>query len=162
VRVRPDMNRAQLLYWGYAAGLVGGVLILASTVLLVLFMAVLGTIGVTMPMWWGQFEPRALGGFAAALMGLLVLLWGVLTGLLVLWGANRTRTGGPNLVPAGVVMIVAGVLSFPVMGGFWVGAMAAIAGGILVILAESPAAAPRPAAYPPSAPPAAPPPPMGP
>jgi hypothetical protein len=110
----------------YAGMLVGGILILAGSVSMIAFM---GPVGVGMPMG-RMFDVY---GYDT---GWPWLAWwfggiGLLTGGTLLFAASRYRRGGDDARPAATLAIVAGVLSTFVMGGFVLGAIVAILGGIL-------------------------------
>jgi hypothetical protein len=145
------MHRPLLLHWAYVAGLVGGILILVGTGLFALFLVLMRT--VDMFDWahdWAGMP--ALGAMRAAWLGmlLLVLAWGAAAGALTLWAVSHVRRGRGNLVGKGVVLIVAGAVSLAVGGGFWLGALATITSGVLVVVAERPSAS---GAAPPAPPP---------
>lgn len=68
----------------------------------------------------------------------LALLWGATAGVLVLWGSSRIRRAesADELRSGGLVALVASALSLVTMGGFMVGALLGIAGGILAMTAD--------------------------
>lgn len=82
------------------------------------------------------------GGFFVG-MTLFVALWGLLTGGAVLAAAWRVRVAPDTATAWGVVAIVAGALSLLAMGGWLLGSLAALAGGIMAVMA----AAREPAAF---------------
>lgn len=134
------MDRALLLHWSYVLGLVGGLLIVVGTVLMSLMMTMMGAMGVQMMPFMGP----GWAGWTTA-MALWMLLWAAVVGTVALVGAFQIRSTASPL-GWGIALVVAGVLSFPVMGGFLIGGLATMASGVLAIAAAAPApAAPPPA-----------------
>lgn len=127
----------RLADWAFTAGVVGGALIVVG--------ALVGPAMMVLMMGGGSFpQPmmRGMGGAtgdwipsAALAMG----AWGLIMGGLVLVAALRVRARPDEALPWGVIMIVAGSLSLLAMGGFLVGAVAAVAGGALAVAARAPA-----------------------
>jgi hypothetical protein len=126
------MNRPILLYWSFIIGLIGGILILLGSVLMTFMMSFMGGMMVMMP----DVQMEAMGGGFMG-MGSWMLVVGALTSTVILIGATQVRDGkGP--IGWGVAMVIAGVLSYLVMGGLLVGGLAAVAAGVLALVASSP------------------------
>lgn len=137
------MDRPLLQYWSFVTALIGGILILVGGVFMALMMAMMGS-----TMWWMMGSPPAPGPWGWTGMMAFLLLWSVITGVLVLVGAVQVRSAKSPLA-WGVALVVLGALSLPAMGGFFVGAIAAIASGVMAIIAASPETKPTPPASPP-------------
>lgn len=137
-----NVNRPLLLHWSFVTGLIGGILIVLGTVFMVLMMAMMGgMMGMMMPMMQGSMQGMS-GWFVG--MGVWMLLWAAILGTVAMVGALRIRTT-PAPLGWGIALVVAGVLSFPVMGGFLVGGLATMASGVLAIAATAPGTATLPA-----------------
>lgn len=125
-------DRTTMLQWANVAGLVGGILILLGGALMALMAPLWGgtswMMGGAAP-WWNSAWLVPLG------------VWGLVTGAVTLLAAMRVERE-PRL--AGMAMIAAGALSLPAMGGFMLGALAAILGGAFALSAGPPAAAAAP------------------
>lgn len=119
----------------YGLLLAGGVLILAGGLVGGLAM---GPGGAWQGGMGGMMAPYSQDG--SAIMGGWVLVASVATGAAVLFAAFRVRAGR-DVATFGVVAIVAGALSLLAMGGFFVGALTAIAGGAVAIASGSAAKA---------------------
>lgn len=115
--------------WSFLSLLVGGILIAVGGLMGALMMGY-GPLGV-MPMG------AMMGGYVdegwAAQMAWWMGLVGLATGAFVLLAAYNVRQGRSTAAWS-VVAIVAGALSLFAMGGYVVGAVAAIAGGALGLL----------------------------
>lgn len=120
-------SRNEFLRWAFIASLVGGVLILAGGALMALIILMGVMMGGAMGMMLGQ------GMFLMMAVGMG--LWGLLTGGLVIAGALALRKRPANPTPWGITILAAGSLSLLTMGGFLIGAVAAIVGGVLALVA---------------------------
>lgn len=126
-------DRERLMQWAFVAGLVGGVLILAGAFTLALmmtFVSLFWPAPAHAPAW---FSPGAFPVFAVFLG-----VWGLAAGALVIYAAARLRGNVGDPMPWGIGMIGGGVLSFLAMGGFLLGGLAAIVGGVLAVAATRP------------------------
>lgn len=113
--------------------LAGGVLILAASIVPVAMMTLMTT---------GSVAPAGMPDMPMSMwpwMGVLALLWGATAGALVLWGSSRIRRADSpeELRAGGVVALVASALSLVTMGGFLLGALLGMAGGILAITEDA-------------------------
>lgn len=88
----------------------------------------------------GMMAPYAQDG--SAILGGWVLVARVATGAAVLLAAFRVRAGR-DAAASGGIAIVAGALSLLAMGGFFVGALTAIAGGAVAIASGNAGNAPE-------------------
>lgn len=116
------MTRQDLLQWSFVSLLVGGVLIIAGGVMGGVLMGGYGM---------GMVGNAPVGGFGP-FFGWLTA-WAFVTGAVVLVAAFRVRIHPAEAGTWGVAAIVAGALSFLGMGGFFIGAAAAIAGGVMAL-----------------------------
>lgn len=121
-------ERTELRTWSFLALLVGGILILVGGLMGSLMMGASGWMGM-MPMSVYMDDPWI--STMAWWMGLV----GAIAGGLVLFAASEVRRDR-NARAWGAVAIVAGALSLFAMGGFMVGAIAAITGGALALVDE--------------------------
>lgn len=130
----PAMTTSQqsTLDWAFILSLVGGVLVLAGGLMMGPMMMMQGTWGWQMMGWNAGWTPAWWWGWA-----LLMGAWGLLMGVLILVGAARIRADSEAGRTWGIVIIVAGALSFlgMGMGGFGVGAVSAITGGAMALTA---------------------------
>lgn len=125
--VSPMNERSDLRTWSFVSLLVGGVLIMTA-----------GLMGSLMMSTWGWMGGMPMSGVMDAYMGEAwsqrfawwMGLVGLATGGLVLASAYHVRQAR-NVYAWCVVAIVAGAFSLFAMGGYVVGAVAAIAGGAL-------------------------------
>lgn len=124
------MAENELRTWSFLGLLIGGILILAGGLMGALMMGAYGWMGAA-PM------SSMMGSYASDAWVANVSLWmggvGLLTGGLVLLAAHQVYRNRETRLWS-VVAIVAGALSLFAMGGFVVGAVAAIAGGALGLL----------------------------
>ncbi len=127
-RARDTENR---LEWAFILSLVGGILIVTGG-LMMLFGWPFGMMG-HMMMGYGAYPPASTYGYALGFAA-----WSGAAGAVILVGAARMRTRPASAFPWGVAIIVAGAMSLLGMGGFGIGAVAAIAGGVLAITAARP------------------------
>ncbi len=136
-----DSTRVDSLEWAFILALVGGILILVGGFSGLLFMG-FGSMGGgwgMMPMM-GGYNPGS-GWFWG--MGLWMGFWGIAAGVVTIVAAVRFRTTPSAAGTWGIVAIVAGAVSLLGMGGYFIGAAAAIAGGALAVTAQGPSAARR-------------------
>lgn len=134
-------NRPLWMFWSFVAGLVGGILIIVGSLFMVFMMSLMGGMMGTMPMMDPSYSMST--GSWWSTMGLWMIVWAGVLGALILVGALQIRSG-KNLLAWGTVLIIAGVLSFPIMGGFLVGGLATIASGVLALIAVAPQQAQAP------------------
>lgn len=121
-------NERELRSWSFVSLLVGGVLIVVG-----------GLMGATM-MGSGWMPMAGMMGSAMGDAWLADMAWwmggvGVASGAVVLLAASRVYRAR-DMASWGVVAIVAGAFSLFAMGGFVLGAFAAIAGGALALVGE--------------------------
>lgn len=120
------------IHYSYILSLAGGILILVGSLALTVFL--LATLAATdaeaqIPAFL-QSPGRAWG----LVFGLGA--WGVLMGIIVILGSLRLRDRPHGSAGWGLVIVIAGALSIPVMGGFLFGAGAAILGGLMAVVSE--------------------------
>lgn len=123
----PSPSSDDLQTWSFSTLLIGGILILVSGLMGTLMMGAWGTsgMGAMMDAYMGANWSTATTGWMAGL--------GLATGGLVL--ASAYNVYHAHRAPTwGVIAIVAGALSLLAMGGFVLGAVAAIAGGALALV----------------------------
>lgn len=112
--------------WAYGLTVAGGALILSGSLVMLLMWWLVQGGGWTGPWWMPGHAFMFQGGFP--FVGFV--LWGLLAGALVLWSGVRMRPGGPGEgTMEGILAIVGGVLSFPAMAGFMLGALFGVLGG---------------------------------
>jgi len=126
-----------------ASGLVGGLLILATGLTFLLMPALLPV----RMMGWSHMGGTPYGWWPSFMYSLAA--WNLLLGGAAVLAALRLRAGSPQAATWSVLLLVVGALSFPMMGGFLLGSLAALLGGVLGLLASrpsvpSPQAPPRP------------------
>ena len=129
--------------WSFVSLLVGSILILFGSIAGALMMGVWGAWGM-MPMagMMGEYMSNYVGDGWTSTMAWWMAAWGIVTGGLVLAAALHVRSGREAQTWA-VIAIVAGVLSLFAMGGYVVGAIAAIVGGALALQPVRRSAPPR-------------------
>lgn len=121
MRMAEDMRT-----WSFISLLIGGILILSG-----------GLMGATMMGWggWGMMDMMDGGtpiGWVSTMAWWMGII-GVVTGAAALVAAAMVYRG-QDLATWGIVGIVAGALSLLAMGGYVIGAIAAIAGGALALV----------------------------
>lgn len=123
--------------WAFYAGLAGGILILLAAFLGALLFTAIAAFGGTMPgwAWWRADVGDNDGGFPE--VPILIAVWGLVTGIVVLLCALRIKERPDEAAIPGIAMLVAGLLSFLALGGFLLGGIFAIAGGVLGIAGSS-------------------------
>lgn len=126
----------------FVALIVGGILILVGALMSVFMMGSWGA-------WPWMSMSGMMGGYMTNYggdgwtgMAWWMGAWGAITGSLVLLAATRIRAERDTLT-WGIIAIVAGALSLFAMGGFVVGAIAAIVGGALALMQPRSPALPR-------------------
>jgi hypothetical protein len=112
----------------FILSLIGGILILLGSIA----DAVLLAIGASLAAGIG------FGGFAALLIALAVIA--LIFGLLVLLGAIMLRNHPESAKTWGILILVFSLISFIGGGGFYIGAILGLVGGILAIVWTPPAA----------------------
>lgn len=134
-------NDTTLRTWSFVSLLVGSLLILVGSLAGALMMGVWGG---WMPMagMMGEYMSNYVGTGWATNMAWWMGAWGLLTGGLVLAAAVHVRAARETQTWA-IIAIVAGVLSLFAMGGYVVGAIAAIVGGALALQPIQQSAPPR-------------------
>lgn len=119
-------DRSDLLQWAYLSGLLAGVLVLAGSLAMGM-MSAAWTMGQGFMMGYGP-------GWWGAQWLLPMTIWGAIVGGAILYAASKLAAA-PR--PAGIALVALGILSFPAMGGFMIGALAAIVAGVLALGAET-------------------------
>jgi hypothetical protein len=140
----------------YLLSLIGGILLLIFSLIYVAVLLVLASL----------FAAVGFGLGAGIAVGLAVVA--LLFGVIVLVLAIRLKTSPGSVKTTGILIIVFSVISFVGGGGFYIGAILALIGGILAVIWHPPAPAQQAWGQPPMAapnppgwggqPPAAPPP----
>lgn len=122
---------------GYALSLVGGILIIFSSLLSMIGIIFFGWYGGWM--MGGMMYGGHMGGWYAwpwwgNMMGFFIIFptIGLISGILVTIGAMKLRTSTDTLA-WGTVIIVFSIISFIGGGGFFFGAILGLIGGILAI-----------------------------
>lgn len=123
----PMADRSELRTWSFLSLLVGGILIVVGGLLGPLMMGTVGWVG-AMPMngMMNAYAGDAWVASAAWWMGGV----GIITGAFVLIAAYNVNRGRDRPLWS-TIAIVAGALSLFAMGGYMLGAIAAITGGVL-------------------------------
>lgn len=128
-------QKNELLNWSYVLTLVGAALIIAG--------GVVGAIMMSVWTWNGSPMMGAMGmmgyygaGTWPSWMPTWVAVWSVAIGAVLAFAAGRINAA-QSAAAWGVVVIVAGALSFFAMGGFMLGGLAAIIGGSLAVVASA-------------------------
>lgn len=125
-------DKAELVKWAFYAAMAAGVLILLCAFAIALLMTVMGFFGGPALGWPWLVEPDGDPGWSPV-VPFLVALWGLLTGGAVLLGALRLKEAPDASAMPGILILVGGLLSFLVFGGFLVGGLLAIVAGVLAI-----------------------------
>lgn len=130
------MDTQQSTQWSLVLLLVGGILILVGGFAMTLMM---GGFGFWMPMSsmmapFGYTPTR--GSWTWWMLGISLV-----SGALVLVAASRLRISDASRRQAGILGIIGGALGLLAMGGWLIGAVAAIVGGALAL--TTPPAAPK-------------------
>lgn len=121
------MERSKIQAWSKVALIAGGVLILVGTLVGALVMS-------------GAVHAASAGfvhayfGDTTAMMAFWMVVTGLIAGRLVLLSAFHVHTKR-QVAPWGAAAIVVGILSLVAVGGFVIGALAAVAGGTLALVA---------------------------
>lgn len=125
--------------WAFYAGLAGGVLILFAAFLGALFFTAIAAFDGTIPgwAWWAGPRDGVVGDDGFPQVPLMIAIWGLVTGIAVLLCALRVKERPDEAAIPGVIMLVAGLLSFLALGGFLLGGILAITGGVLAIAGSS-------------------------
>ncbi len=114
----------------YLLSLIGGILILFFSIIYAALLAVIASF------------VGALGyGFASGLLIALAIV-ALLFGVIILYFALRLKSNPQNARTYGVLILVLALISFLGGGGFYIGAILALIGGILAIVWTPPAMAP--------------------
>jgi hypothetical protein len=106
----------------YLLALIGGILILLGAIVEAIEFAIIGS----------AFAAFGFGGFAALFIALAVIA--LIFGLIVLILAMRLKSNPQGAKMTGVLIIVFSLLSFIGGGGFYIGAILALVGGILALI----------------------------
>lgn len=123
-------DRNEMTTWAFVSALVGGVLIAAGSLMTSAMMAAWGPYPGGMGWMMGGYAPPMTGLFA---MGAWTAAWGVAMGAIVIAGAVRFRDPAADHVGWGVAVIVAACLGLFAMGGFLIGSVLAVVGGVAAI-----------------------------
>lgn len=126
-------DRGDFVKWGFYAGLAGGVLILLCAFTVALLMTVLGFLGAPDLAWAFDGDAAIDDDGWSPVAPFLFALWGLLTGGAVILAALRLKETPHASAMPGVVMLLAGIMSFVVLGGFLVGGILALVAGVLAI-----------------------------
>ena len=114
----------------YILSLIGGILILIGGIIEAAPAAVVGSV----------VAGLGFGGFGALIIALGVIA--LLFGILVLYGALQLKNHPQTAKTWGILILVFSLLSFIGGGGFYIGAILGIVGGILALVWNPPAPAP--------------------
>lgn len=114
---------------GYLLSLIGGILILIFSLIYAAVLAVFASL----------FAAVGFGLGAGILIGLAVVA--IILGVLVLVFALRLKSNPASAKTTGILIIVFAVISFAGGGGFYIGAILALIGGILAVIWHPPATA---------------------
>jgi len=106
----------------YLLSLIGGILILFLSIIDAAILAVIGS----------AFAGVGFGAAAAILIGFAVIA--LIFGIIVLVLALRLRSNPQSAKMTGILIIVFSLISFIGGGGFYIGAILALVGGILALL----------------------------
>jgi len=112
----------------FILALIGGIFILLGSIVEAILLTVVGSI----------YAGFGFGGIAALLIGLAVVA--IILGLLVLVGAIMLRSHPESAKTWGVLIIVFSLISFIGGGGFYIGAILGLVGGILALVWRAPMA----------------------
>jgi hypothetical protein len=122
----------------FVLSLIGGILIL---VLGGVFALVLGAVGVGL----GVIPGVGFFGALAAIFGILAVVFGIL----VIVGAIMINSGEPARVrTGGILVLIFSVISLLAGGGFFIGFILGLVGGILALTWKPPVTAPSPSTAP--------------
>lgn len=118
----------------FILSLVGGILVLLSGIMfLTIGTAFMGS------MMGGYYYPGMMGGYYPGVTGFVssiiagIGIWGLICGILILVGAYMIYTRPDSHGIWGIIILVFSLLSFIAGGGFIIGAILGIIGGILAI-----------------------------
>lgn len=131
-------EKGRFVEWAFYSGLAAGVLILLCAFSVALLMTVMGFLGGPNLAWPWLTDPDGAGPAAndaawSPLVPFLFALWGLVTGGMVLIGALRLKESPEWSAGPGAIILVGGLLSFLVFGGFLVGGLLAIVSGVLAV-----------------------------
>jgi hypothetical protein len=124
----------------FMVSLIAGILILLSgTMVLVTGTAIIGGLmGGYYPVMMGNYYPGMMGGYpgttgfvSSVITG--IGIWGIICGVIILYGATRLKSDPVSHVTWGIVIIIVSLVSLFEGGGFLIGAILGISGGILAI-----------------------------
>jgi hypothetical protein len=118
----------------FLLSLIGGVLILLGG-FVVLGVALIGFSGMTfMGSMMGHMEGYMMGGFGLfGWLGSVVALIGIASGIIVLYGAFTLRSRPKERTTWGALILAFSLISLLGSGGFLIGAILGILGGILAL-----------------------------
>ncbi len=116
----------------YLLSLIGGILVLFLSIIIAILYIVIATA-------FSSFHISIAFGVGAVVSAALAAV-AVLLGILILVFALRMKNHPETSQTAGVVVLVCALLSFIGGGGFYIGAILALVGGILAIIWKRPAA----------------------
>ncbi|MGD0250323.1 MAG: zinc ribbon domain-containing protein [Thermoplasmata archaeon] len=114
----------------YLLSLIGGIMILLFSIIYAIILAALASLVASVGF--------ALG--ASLLIGLAVVA--IIFGLIVLYFAMKLKSNPRSAKTYGILIIVFSLISFIGGGGFYIGAILALVGGILALVWNPPAQAP--------------------
>lgn len=131
-------DKSDFVKWAFYAGLASGVLILLCAFSVALLMTVMGFLGGPTFAWPWVTDPDGPGPRVSdpdwsPAVPFLFALWGLITGGAVLLGALRLKENHEAAAGPGAIMLLGGLLSFLVFGGFLVGGILAIVAGVLAV-----------------------------
>lgn len=118
--------------YGFFAGVAGGVLILLCAFSLALFLTAMAFFGWGSWPWVDGVQSGRADDWWVWPLG--VAACGLVTGATVLLSALRVKERPDAGALAGVAMVAGGLLSFFAMGGFLLGGLLAIVGGVLAVM----------------------------
>jgi hypothetical protein len=134
-----DTSTPNVPHFAVILSVLGGSLILLNSVLLTIWFLIGGSVWGMMGSFTGMMDgfQGMMGsvGFPLAMVSSFALI-GIVTGGLVLIGAIMLYRAPRDHVAWGIVILVFSVISLISMGGFLIGALVGVVGGLLALVRE--------------------------
>lgn len=118
------MSSQQALSAAFILSLLGGIFIGLGGVMGMLFFG--------FPAGWFRMMGGMMGGFGM-MMGAAFGVFGIASGVIVILGAVMLRASPKDSSTWGVIILIFSLLSLPSGGGFFIGAILGLVGGILAL-----------------------------